>query len=157
MRRCGGDEVDDSTERIGAVESRACAFENLDGVHGFEREGQSESVVGGLGVVDAEAVDENESLGKTAAAQDDVGLCAARAALLDECRCVVAKEVERRLNGEQVRLDRQDLDGARGFCERNRGCSTEDDEGFGGSFGEILLRLSGRRALSRNETGIEAK
>ena len=112
MRGRGGDEVDDSAECIGPVQSGAGAFENLDGVHGLERDGEIEIVVRGLSIVDAEAVDEDEGLSEAAAAKNYIGLSAACTALLDECRAVVTEEIERGLDQEEVWLDREDLDGA---------------------------------------------
>ena len=60
-----------------------------------------------LAVVDTEAVDKHKRLGKAAAAQDDVGLCSTRPALLDKCGRVIPEEVERSLNCEQIRFYRK--------------------------------------------------
>ena len=70
----GGEEVDDARERVDAVQRGAGAFKHLDGVHGFEGDGEIEVVVRGLAVVDAEAVEQDQGLLKAAAAKDEVGL-----------------------------------------------------------------------------------
>ena len=112
MRGRGGDEVDDSAECIGPVQSGPGAFENLDGVHGLERDGEIEIVVRGLSIVDAEAVDEDEGLSEAAAAKDYIGLSAACTALFDEGGGIAAKKIEGRLYRQEVRLDGKDFDGA---------------------------------------------
>lgn len=96
----GGEEIDNATECVDSMKSGTGALENLDRVHGFERDGQVEVVVRGLAVVDAESVEQDEGLLEAAAAQDEIGLAAAGATLLEEDGRVVAEKLERGFGGE---------------------------------------------------------
>ena len=157
MRWGGGDEVDDSAERVRTVESGPGTLENLDRFHRFERNWQIEIVMRRLSVVGAETIDEDKRLSEAAATQDDVGLRAAGAALLNECRSVVAKKIERRLNQKQVRLHGKNVDGAGRLGEGNRSDGAEDDEGFGWVWWILRgwrgdLRAGSRQRTKQNES-----
>jgi len=106
------------------------AFENLDRVHGFERDRQIEVVVRGLAVVDAEAVEQDKGLLKAAAPQDEIGLAAASATLLKEDGRVLAEEFERRLGGEFLVFEGQYFHGAWRLGQRYGCCGAEDHHGF---------------------------
>src|SRR5665213_4057933 len=90
----------------------AVTFENLDGVHGFKGDGEVEVVVRGLAVVDAESIEQDQSLFEAAAAQDKIGLGAAGAALLEKDRGVLAKEIEWGFSGECFVFERKHHNGA---------------------------------------------
>ena len=106
----GSEKIDDAAERVDAVQRGARAFENLDRVHRLEGNGQVEVVVRGLAVVDAEAVEQDQSLLKAAAAQNDVGLGAAGAALLEKDRGVLTQKIVRGFGGELFAFEGKNLD-----------------------------------------------
>ena len=126
----GSKKIDDARERVDAVERGTGAFKNLDGVHGFKRDRKVEIVVRGLAVVDAEAVEQDQRLLKAAAAQDEIGLRAACAALLKENGGVLAQEIERGFGGQLFAFERQNLYGARRLGKRYGRCRAEHHHGF---------------------------
>jgi len=101
----GGDEVDGAPDGVGAVEGGAGAVQDVGAGDGFERHRDVEVQVATLGVVDAEAVDQDEGLLEGGAAQGDVGLHTVAGAGLDVHRGIEAEvildavEQQRRLPG----------------------------------------------------------
>ena len=83
VRRARGDEVDGAADGVGAVEGGAGAVEDVDAGDGVERDGDVEVEVAGLGVVDAEAVEQDERLLEGGAADGEVGLHAVGGAGLE--------------------------------------------------------------------------
>ena len=135
----GGDEVDGAAEGVGAVEGGAGAVEDVDAGDGFEGDGDVEVEVAGLGVVDAEAVEEDEGLLEGGAADGEVGLDAVAAAGLEVEGGVEAEEVGGVVEEERLGGGVEDGYGAVVFGER---------EGFyGGGDGDVLL--DGWRVVQR--------
>jgi hypothetical protein len=68
---CGwlGKEIDRAADGVGAVEGAARAVEDIDAGDGVEGDGDVEVQVAGLGVVDAETVEEDEGLLERGAAE----------------------------------------------------------------------------------------
>src|ERR1035441_1701705 len=68
-----GEEVDCATDGVGAVEGGTGAVEEVDAGDGVERDGNVKVQVAGFGIVDAEAVDEDEGLLEGGAARSNEG------------------------------------------------------------------------------------
>ncbi len=88
------EEVDGAADGVGAVEGGAGAVEDVDAGDGVEGDGDVEVEVAGLGVVDAEAVEEDEGLLEGGAAEGEVGLNTVGGAGLEVEGGVLAEEVD---------------------------------------------------------------
>ncbi len=75
-------------------------MEDVDSGDGVEGDGDVEVEVAGLGVVDAEAVKEDEGLLEGGAAEGEVGLDAVGGAGLEVEGCVLAEEIDDGVRGE---------------------------------------------------------
>src|SRR5579863_6872323 len=87
--------VDDAADRVGSVERRSGAVEDIHAAKGGLRYGQIEVEVRGLRVVDPHAIEEDQGLLEGGAAQGHVGQYAPRGALLNVDRRIGAKIVFR--------------------------------------------------------------
>ncbi len=132
-----GEKVHHAAQCIDAMECRSRAFKRLDRIDGVHRQRQIEIVVRGLRIVDAEAVEQHQRLLETAAAHDDVGLPAARAALLKKNRGVFAQKILRRLGGQRLPLHGENIDRTLGLGKRYRRGRPQNDHSLCG-------RLHGR-------------
>ena len=95
-----GEEVDGAADGVGAVEGDAGAVEDVDAGDGVEWDGDVEVEVAGLGIVDAEAVEEDEGLLEGGAAEGEVGLDAVGGAGLQVEGGVLTEEVDDGVGGE---------------------------------------------------------
>ena len=130
----GGQKIHHPAQSVHAVQRGTRAFEHLDRVHRLQRHGQIEIVVRCLRVINAEAVEQHQRLLKAAAAQHQVSLSAARAALFEKNRRVRAQKILRRLGGQRFSLHRQNLHGALRLGQRHGRGRAEHDHSFRGSF-----------------------
>ena len=89
-----GEEVDGAADGVRPVEGGAGAVQHVDAGDGVERDGDVEIQVAGFGIVDAEAVDQDEGLLEGGAANGEVGLDAFAGAGLDVERGIGAEEVD---------------------------------------------------------------
>ena len=89
-------------------------------VHGVEGNRKIEIVMRGLAVVDTKSIEQDQRLLKAAAAQDDIGLRTAGAALLEKDGRVLAEKIERCFGGELFSFEGQYDDGARRLCQGHR-------------------------------------
>ena len=111
MRSCG-EKVDRAAQRVRSVQGRSSAVQDLNRVHGFERDRQIEIMVRSLAIVDAEAVQEHQRLLEAAASQRQIGLRATGATLFEEDRGIAALWVERRGQRKRILPKRQNQYGA---------------------------------------------
>ncbi len=79
------------------MQRRTGAVQHLNRVHRVERYGQVEIVMRGLAVVDAKAIQQHQRLFKSSSTKNQVSLPAARAALFEIDRRVLAQQLLRRL------------------------------------------------------------
>src|ERR1019366_9627732 len=128
--RRSSEEVDNAGECVDTMQRGAGAFENLDGVHAFEGDGEVEVVVRGLAVVDAESVEQDERLLEAAAAEDEIGLRTAGPALLEEDRGVLAQEIERGFGGQRFLFQGQHDYGTGRLREGDRRGRAQHHHGF---------------------------
>ena len=94
LLRALGDEVDCAADGVGAVEGAAGAVEDFDAGDGVEGDGDVEVQVRGLGVVDAQAVEQEEGLLEGGATDGEVGLNSVGAAGLKVEGGVQAEDVD---------------------------------------------------------------
>ena len=147
-----GDDVDGAADRVGAVHRGAAAEQHLDALDVEQRDRDVAVVVPRLRVVEASAVDQHEGLAEAGAADREVGLDAARAALAHLDAGHQPKRVDRRRQRQAGEVFAgQDDDGAPEAAERVGRDGTGDDDGLadvGGAACRRLLRLrrGGRRA-----------
>ena len=136
---CGwlGEEVDGAADGVGAVEGGAGAVEDVDAGDGVEGDGDVEVEMAGLGVVDAEAVEEDEGLLEGGAADGEVGLDAVGGAGLQVEGGVLAEEVDDGVGEERLVAGFDEVDGAVVFGEREGFEGGGDGDAFGrwGGFG----------------------
>jgi hypothetical protein len=124
--------------------------EEVDAGDGVERDGNVEVQVAGFGIVDAEAVDENEGLLEGGAADGEVGLNAFGGAGLDVEGRVGAEEIDGAVGADGEIAGEDDLDGAVAFGERERldgggDLDAVDFDEFGLRRGGIRLRCGSGR------------
>lgn len=130
-----GEEIDSAADGVGAVEGAAGSVEDVDAGDGVEGDGDIEVEVAGLGVVDAETVEEDEGLFEGGAAEGQVGLDAVCCARLKVEGGVLAEEVDDGVGDEGLVARGDEVDGAVAFGE---------GEGFeGGGDGDALGDGSG--------------
>src|ERR1039458_9795721 len=144
-----GEEVDCAADGVGAVEGGAGAVEEVDAGDCVEGDGDVEVQVAGFGIVDAEAVDEDEGLLEGGAADGEVGLNAFAGAGLEVEGGVGAEEIDGAIGADGEIVGEDDLDRAVAFGERERldgggDLDAVDFDEFGLRRGGILLRW-GRR------------
>jgi len=94
--------------------------------------GRSRLWVRRLAIVDAKTIHEHQRLRKAAAAQGQVRLRAARAALFEENGRVVPQQIERSFRRECPAFDRQNEHGSGRFRQRSGDRGTQDHHGLGG-------------------------
>ena len=92
-------------------------MEDVDSGDGVEWDGDVEVEVAGLGVVDAEAVEQDEGLLEGGAAEGEVGLDAVAGAGLEVEGGVLAEEVDDAVGDEGLVARGEDVDGAVAFGE----------------------------------------
>ena len=126
-----GDEVDGSADGVGAVEGGAGAVQDFDAGDGVERDGDVEVEVAGLGVVDAEAVEQEEGLLEGGAADGEVGLDSGGGAGLEVERGVLAEVVDDAVEEEGLGAGVEGLDGAVAFGEGDGLDGGGDGDGLG--------------------------
>ena len=95
-------------------------MQDVDAGDGVEGNGDVEIEVAGFGIVDAQAVDEDEGLLEGGAADGEVGLDAFAAARLDIERRVGAEEVDDAVGAEGHLAGLEHLNGAIALGERQR-------------------------------------
>ena len=83
------------------------AVQHFNRVHRVQRNGQVEVVMRGLTVVDAKTIQQHQGLLEGASTQNQVSLSAARAALFEKDRRILAQQLLRRFKRESLALDRQ--------------------------------------------------
>ena len=93
-------------------------MEDVDSGDGVEGDGDIEIQVAGLGVVDAEAVEEDEGLLEGGAAEGEVGLDAVGGAGLEVEGGVLAEEIDGGVRDEGLVARGDEVDGAVAFGER---------------------------------------
>ena len=129
-------------------------MQNLDRVHGVERNGQVQVVMRGLAVVDAEAVQQHQRLFECASAQNKVRLTPARATLLKEDRRVLAQQILRRFQREVFGSHRQHQNGGGRLRQRHRDRRAKNHYGLRDWRNTCALAETGRRADGcREQTG----
>ena len=134
-----GDDVDGAADGVGAVHRRAAAEQDLDALDVEQRHRHVAVVVPRLGVVEPGAVDQHQRLAEGGAADGEVGLDAARAALAHLDAGHQPQRVDRRRHRQAGEvLAGEDDDGAPEAAERvGRDGSGDDDR---------LAHVGGRRA-----------
>jgi hypothetical protein len=120
--------------------------EDFDAGDGVERDGDVEVEVAGLGVVDAETIDEDEGLLEGGAADGEIGLDSEWGAGLEVKGGVLTEIVDGAGSEERLVASVDGLDGAVGFGERDGRDGGGDGYGLlGWCGGAGLLRDSDRR------------
>jgi hypothetical protein len=119
--------------------------EDVDAGDGVEGDGDVEVEVAGLGVVDAEAVQEDEGLLEGGAAEGKVSLNAVGGAGLEVEGGVLAEEVDDGVGDERLVARGDEVDGAIAFGEREgfKGGGDRDALGDGGLRGRWLSKGGG--------------
>jgi hypothetical protein len=105
--------------------------EDVDAGDGVERDGDVEVEVAGLGVVDAEAVEEDEGLLEGGAAEGEVGLDSVGGSGLQVERRVLAEEVDDGVGDERLVAWVDEVDGAVAFGEREGFDVSGDSDALG--------------------------
>ena len=95
-------------------------MQDVDAGDGVERDGDVEVEVAGLGIVDAEAVDEDEGLLEGGAADGEVGLDAFGGAGLHVERRVGAEQIDGAVDADGQLARGEDFDGAVAFGQGER-------------------------------------
>ncbi len=126
-----GEEVDGAADGVGAVESRSRAVEDVDAGDGVEGNRDVEVEVAGFGVVDAEAVEEDEGLLEGGAAEGEVGLDAVGGAGLQVEGGVLTEEVDDGVRDERLVAGRDEIDGSVAFGEGQGFEGGGDADAFG--------------------------
>ena len=129
-----GEEIDGAADGVGAVEGAARAVEDVDVGDGAEWDGDVEVEMAGLGVVDAEAVEEDDGLLEGGAAEGEIGLDAVGCAGLQVEGGVLAEEIYDAVGDERLVSRREDVDGAVAFSKGKglEGCCDGDALGYCG-------------------------
>src|SRR5581483_3602673 len=130
-------------------------MQNLDTRNCIQRHWNVEVQVPGLGIIHAQAVQQNQRLLECSSTNREISLHAHRAARLNVDRGIETEEVSRAWN-EQRLFSRLDcLDRTIRFRERNRRYSDRDRDGLGkstGNSGSALLCV-GRDVHNKNQPG----
>jgi hypothetical protein len=106
-------------------------MEDVDAGDGVEGHGDVEVEVAGLGVVDAEAVDEDEGLLEGGAAEGEIGLDAFGGAGLEVEGWVLAEDIDDGICTGGLVAGEQNFYGAIAFLERERLGGGGDLDGLG--------------------------
>ena len=137
-----GEEIDGAADGVGAVEGGTGAVEDVDAGDGVEGNGDVEVQVAGLGVVDAETVEEDEGLLEGGATEGEVGLDAVGCAGLEVERRILAEEIDDGVGDEGLVAWVDEVDGAIAFGER-QGFERGGDGDVLTDRGEFRLGLGG--------------
>jgi hypothetical protein len=132
-----GEEIDGAADGVGAVKRRSRSVEDVDAGYGVEGDRDVKVEVAGFGVVDAEAVEEDEGLLEGGAAEGEVGLNAVWGAGLEVEGGVLAEEVDDGVCREGLVARGDEVDGAIAFGEWEglEGGGDGDALGDGGGLG----------------------
>ena len=148
-----GEEVDCAADGVGAVEGGAGAVEDVDAGDGVEGDGDIQIQVAGLGVVDAEAVEEDEGLLEGGAAEGEVGLDAVGGAGLEVEGGVLAEVVDDGVGEEGLVAGGDEVDGAIAFGEGEGFEGGGDGDALGDGDGFWLCGWSRMRCAGAAERG----
>ncbi len=113
------------------------AVEDVNAGDGVKRDGDVEVEMAGLGVIDAEAVEQDERLLEGSAADGEVSLNAIASACLQVEGRVLAEQVDDAVADEWLVAGRKDVDGAVTFGERQRFESRRNGDAFGDGCGFV--------------------